>query len=81
MTKFSPTEIDEIWVRKQAALIEAPAPRFPQLGGDDQATAGVAHGGAGLFQAVDLEEVDDAQLDAVVESAEECPGECIYIEP
>ena len=23
----------------------------------------------------------DAQLDAVVESAEECPGECIFIEP
>ena len=22
----------------------------------------------------------DAQLDAVIESAEECPGECIYIE-
>jgi ferredoxin len=23
----------------------------------------------------------DSRLDAVVESAEECPGECIYIEP
>ncbi len=23
----------------------------------------------------------DSQLDAVVESAEECPGECIFIEP
>ncbi|RLE20776.1 MAG: ferredoxin, partial [Actinobacteria bacterium] len=23
----------------------------------------------------------DGQLDAVIESAEECPGECIYIEP
>jgi ferredoxin len=25
--------------------------------------------------------VPDSQLDAVVESAEECPGECIMIEP
>ena len=23
----------------------------------------------------------DSQLDAVIESAEECPGECIFIEP
>ena len=23
----------------------------------------------------------DARLDAVIESAEECPGECIFIEP
>jgi len=23
----------------------------------------------------------DSQIDAVVESAEECPGECIFIEP
>ncbi len=28
-----------------------------------------------------LAEFPDNQLDAVVESAEECPGECIYIEP
>ncbi len=28
-----------------------------------------------------LAEFPDSQLDAVVESAEECPGECIYIEP
>src|SRR5262245_17166954 len=25
--------------------------------------------------------IPDGQLDAVIESAEECPGECIYIEP
>lgn len=24
---------------------------------------------------------DDGQLDVVVEAAEECPGECIFIEP
>ena len=23
----------------------------------------------------------DGQLDAVIESAEECPGECVFIEP
>jgi ferredoxin len=28
-----------------------------------------------------LAEIPDGQLDAVIESAEECPGECIYIEP
>ena len=27
-----------------------------------------------------LAEFPDSQLDAVVESAEECPGECIFIE-
>ena len=28
-----------------------------------------------------MAEFPDSQLDSVVESAEECPGECIYIEP
>jgi len=28
-----------------------------------------------------LAEFVDKELDGVVESAEECPGECIYIEP
>jgi ferredoxin len=28
-----------------------------------------------------LADIPDGQLDAVIESAEECPGECIYIEP
>jgi ferredoxin len=28
-----------------------------------------------------LANIPDGQLDAVIESAEECPGECIYIEP
>ena len=28
-----------------------------------------------------LAEIPDNQLEAVIESAEECPGECIYIEP
>ena len=28
-----------------------------------------------------LAEFPDSQIDAVVESAEECPGECIFIEP
>ena len=28
-----------------------------------------------------MAEFADSQLDSVVESAEECPGECIYIEP
>jgi ferredoxin len=28
-----------------------------------------------------LAEIPDGQLDAVIESAEECPGECIFIEP
>ena len=36
---------------------------------------GNAQGAAGVAN------FSDAQLDAVVESAEECPGECIFIEP
>ena len=28
-----------------------------------------------------LAEIPDGQLEAVIESAEECPGECIFIEP
>jgi ferredoxin len=28
-----------------------------------------------------LAEIPDGQIDAVIESAEECPGECIFIEP
>ena len=28
-----------------------------------------------------LTDIPDGQLDAVIESAEECPGECIFIEP
>jgi ferredoxin len=28
-----------------------------------------------------LAPIPDGQLDAVIESAEECPGECIFIEP
>ena len=28
-----------------------------------------------------LADIPDGQLDLVVESAEECPGECIFIEP
>ncbi len=28
-----------------------------------------------------LAAIPDGQVDAVIESAEECPGECIFIEP
>jgi ferredoxin len=28
-----------------------------------------------------MAEIPDGQLDGVIESAEECPGECIFIEP
>jgi ferredoxin len=30
--------------------------------------------------AAGLANIPDGQLDAVIESAEECPGECIFIE-
>jgi ferredoxin len=30
--------------------------------------------------AAGMAEIPDGQLDAVIESAEECPGECIFIE-
>jgi ferredoxin len=39
------------------------------------AAKGNAQGAEGLA------EIPDGQLDAVIESAEECPGECIFIEP
>jgi ferredoxin len=38
------------------------------------AAKGNAQGAEGLA------EIPDGQLDAVIESAEECPGECIFIE-
>ena len=28
-----------------------------------------------------MAEIPDSKLDSVIESAEECPGECIFIEP
>jgi ferredoxin len=28
-----------------------------------------------------MAEIPEGQLDLVVESAEECPGECIFVEP
>jgi len=31
--------------------------------------------------AASLAEVPDAMVDATIESAEECPGECIFLEP
>jgi len=34
-----------------------------------------------LRMATGLATIPDSLLDAVVESAEECPGECIFIEP
>lgn len=38
------------------------------------AAKGNAQGSAGMAN------IPDGQLDAVIESAEECPGECIFIE-
>ena len=36
---------------------------------------------AGNAQGADgMAEIPDGKLDAVIESAEECPGECIFIE-
>ena len=50
--------------------------RLRQGGGTIYATAkGNPQGAEGLAN------IPDGQLDAVIESAEECPGECIYIEP
>ena len=41
---------------------------FATAKGNPQGAAGVAN-------------FDDKHLEAVIESAEECPGECIFIEP
>ena len=50
------------------AYVREGAKVFSTAKGNEQGAAGVAN-------------FPDAMLDAVVESAEECPGECIFIEP
>lgn len=42
---------------------------------------GMGPDGPKLRMATGLATIPDSLLDAVVESAEECPGECIFIEP
>ena len=42
--------------------------------------AGSPKGDPKLKMATGLAEVPENQLEAVIESADECPGECIYIE-
>jgi ferredoxin len=49
---------------------------WPTMYGPD----GAAKGEPVYQMAAGLAAVTDELLDAVIESAEECPGECIYIE-
>ena len=50
------------------AYVREGAKVFATAKGNEQGAAGVAN-------------FHDSMLDEVVESAEECPGECIFIEP
>ncbi len=50
------------------AYVREGAKVFATAKGNEQGAAGVAN-------------FADSMLDVVVESAEECPGECIFIEP
>ena len=54
--------------REKAALASDIRDVFAEAKGNPQGAEGLAN-------------FDDKELDGVVESAEECPGECIYIEP
>jgi len=49
------------------AYVKEGATIYATAKGNPQGSAGMAN-------------IPDGQLDAVIESAEECPGECIYIE-
>ncbi len=49
---------------------------WPTMYGPD----GAAKGEPAYQMAEGLAAVPDSHVDAVIESAEECPGECIYIE-
>lgn len=62
---------DGLWVVKEEAAHFGTTIVF-----DDE--AGDGHGPEG---AKGVARVPDSQLDIVVEAAEECPGECIMIEP
>ncbi|MCP3977250.1 MAG: ferredoxin [bacterium] len=62
---------DGLWVVKEQAS------HF----GTDLLFDGAEDGGHGPDGAGGVARVPDSQIDIVVESAEECPGECIMIEP
>ncbi len=62
---------DGLWVVKEEASHFEKSIVFDALEGD-------GHGPEG---ARGVARVPDAQIDVVIEAAEECPGECIMIEP
>ncbi len=58
------------------AYVKEAKENFPDLGGDHKFNESLGTGGL----ANGLGRIPDSKLDDVIEAAEECPGECIFIE-
>ncbi|MGH9166176.1 MAG: ferredoxin [Acidimicrobiales bacterium] len=59
------------------AYVKEAKENFSDLGGDHKFNEQMGTGGT----ANGVGRIPDAKIDDVVEAAEECPGECIFIEP
>ena len=59
------------------AYVKESKEHFPDLSADKTFNEHMGEGGT----VNGLARIPDALLDDVIESAEECPGECIFIEP
>jgi ferredoxin len=59
------------------AYVKEPKEHFPDLSADKKFNEQLGQGGT----ANGVARVPDPLLEDVVEAAEECPGECIFIEP
>jgi ferredoxin len=57
--------------------VKEPKEHFSDLSADKKFNAALGQGGT----ANGVARVPDALLEDVIEAAEECPGECIFIEP
>ncbi|MGH9153705.1 MAG: ferredoxin [Acidimicrobiales bacterium] len=59
------------------AYVKESKEQFPDLSADKKFNENLGQGGT----ANGVARIPDALLEDVVEAAEECPGECIFIEP
>ncbi len=59
------------------AYVKEPKEHFPELSADKKFNDHLGQGGT----ANGVARIPDPLLEDVVEAAEECPGECIFIEP
>lgn len=59
------------------AYVKEPKEHFPELSADKKFNEQLGQGGT----ANGVARIPDPLLEDVIEAAEECPGECIFIEP